>query len=160
VNPTCGCDVVDVERLGNLNLAVDASVEGSSVSESVCLFGVGAGSLHSYFLKNVASEELLPSPAADGFDQFTCHWVKNVVIGIATSETAGERHVTEFLDYLLPGKRRRRPKEEISGAEAQAASMDEKITDRDFSRHVWVAELKRGKVIDDWLISSELASVD
>jgi hypothetical protein len=38
--------------------------------------------------------------------------------------------------------------------------MDEKITDREFSRHVWVAELKRGKVIDDRLIPLKLASVD
>ncbi len=112
---------------------------------------------HADFRQDMRCNELFPGLSAHSFNDFAGDQVQDVIVRVGTPETLDERNELKTFGNFFAVVCRGRPPEQVTGAQTEPAPVHKEITDREFTCHIRVGELKPGKVADDRRVPFQLS---
>ena len=97
---------------------------------------------------------------ADRFDHLAGDEIQHVVVGVGAAEAGRRRNEAQPPRDLLAVVGRRRPPEQVAGAEAEAAAVHQQVANRQLAGDEGIPHLEPGQVADDRRIPLDLALLD
>ena len=117
-------------------------------------------SVHAHFFQDALGDEILPRQAGHGLDDLARDEVEDVVVGVGAAERRRRLDVPEAARDVSTVVGRLRPPEQVPGAEAEPAAVDEEVADAELAGDVGIVHHEPGQVVDDGRVPGDLAFLD
>jgi hypothetical protein len=115
---------------------------------------------HAKRLEDSFAYELVPGLASDGGDNLACYHEHQVVIGILAAQARCGVNISRVRNDVITGEGGVGPEHEVARAEAESATVRERIAHSELVVHVGVVHMHARQVVGDRFIPFHLAFVD
>src|SRR3546814_1424288 len=99
--------------------------------------------------EDAGTQELFVRHPARSLDHLLGDAKQDVVVGVALSETAADRHVAQALGDLARGVGGGRPEQQVTGAQSEAAAVRQQVADAHLAGDVGIGHAEPRQVVDD-----------